>query len=196
MALLDKRNEEEYRRAMQVTLEEVHRMLRIIEDLLLLSKIDYRPEVFDFESFDFVAYMSEIAQQTELLVREKEIVLDAQLPQESALVKADRVHLRRLFFNIIDNAIKFTPAKGKISIEVSVKKEYIQIAVADSGMGIPRNEISKIFDRFYRTSNSPRGGHGLGLSIAMSLARLHKGTIRVNSELNKGTTFFITLPRD
>lgn len=195
LALLNKRSEEDYRRAMQVTLDEVHRMLRIVEDLLLLSKIDYRPEVFIYEQFDFIEYMSEIAQQTELLVREKRIVLDVQIPREKAAVKADRVHLRRLFFNVIDNAIKFTPEKGKISIAVEVKKEYIQITIGDSGIGIPQAEISKIFDRFYRTTNSSRGGHGLGLSIALSLARLHKGTIRVQSELNRGTRFFITLPR-
>ncbi len=195
LALLDKRSAEEYRRAMTVTLEEVHRMLRIVEDLLLLSKIDYRPEVFIYEEFDFISYMDEIVQQTELLVRDKKITLEARLPNRKAMVKADRVHLRRLFFNVIDNAIKFTPEKGTIEIDVAVKKEYIQVIITDSGIGIPNNELTKIFDRFYRTTNSPRGGHGLGLSIALSLARLHKGTIRVKSELNKGTSFYITLPR-
>ncbi|MCB9720447.1 MAG: HAMP domain-containing histidine kinase [Candidatus Omnitrophica bacterium] len=195
LALLNTRSMEEYRQAMNVTLEEVHRMLRIVDDLLLLSKIDYRPEVFIYEQFDFVPYIQEIIQQTEILVRDKHIRLEANISGRAAEIKADRVHLRRLFFNVIDNAIKFTPERGLLKIDVSVKKEYIQIIISDSGIGIPQDEISKIFDRFYRTTNSPRGGHGLGLSIAMSLAHLHKGTIRVTSELNKGTSFFITLPR-
>lgn len=195
LALLDNRSVEEYRQAMNVTLEEVHRMLRIVDDLLLLSKIDYRPEVFVYERFDFIPYIREIMQQTEILVRDKAIRLDTKISGRSAAIKADRVHLRRLFFNVIDNAIKFTPERGRLTIKVSVAREHVQIVISDSGIGIPQSETSKIFDRFYRTSNSPRGGHGLGLSIAMSLAHMHKGTIRVKSELHQGTSFFITLPR-
>lgn len=194
LALLGKRQIAEYQKAMTVTLEEVDRMLRVIEDLLLLSKIDYRPEVFIYEKFDFIPYMQEIIQQAQMLVKDKSITLSAEIARTTGRIFADKVHLRRLFFNVIDNAIKFTPEEGRIDIRVSVHNKTITTEISDTGIGIPQNEHDKIFDRFYRTTNSPRGGHGLGLSIALSLARLHKGTIQVKSQLNQGTSVIINLP--
>ncbi|MBZ0167035.1 MAG: HAMP domain-containing histidine kinase, partial [Candidatus Omnitrophica bacterium] len=194
LALLGKRQVNEYQKAMQVTLGEVDRMLRVIEDLLLLSKIDYRPEVFIYEKFDFIPYIQEIIQQAQLLVKDKAITLTAEISGARAMILADKVHLRRLFFNVIDNAIKFTPVEGRITIRVRVHDRRIETEITDSGIGIPQNEQDKIFDRFYRTTNSPRGGHGLGLSIALSLARLHKGAIQVKSQLNQGTSVIIHIP--
>lgn len=195
LALLEKRSMIEYKRAMQVNLEEVDKMLRIIDDLLLLTKIDYQPEVFVFEEFDFVAYLQEIINQVQFLAKPKAIKIRSDLPKSGEPIVADKVHLRRLFFNILDNAIKFTPREGLVVIKLSVTKKEFLVTIKDSGAGITPEDLPKIFNRFYHTAVHGRHSHGLGLSIAQSIARLHKGTISVDSIVNQGSAFYIILPR-
>lgn len=195
LAMLEERSMEDYKRAMQVNLEEVEKMLRIINDLLLLTKIDYQPEVFMFESVDFVAYFNDILSQAKFLAKSKSIRISTNIPDDPIMINADKVHLRRLFFNIIDNAIKFTPDNGFINIKVHAQSEQFTVSIEDSGNGISPEDLKKIFDRFFRSANSSERGYGLGLSIAQSIAHLHKGSITVESEIQVGTTFHITLPK-
>jgi len=195
LALLEKRSMTEYKRAMQVNLEEVDKMLRIIDDLLLLTKIDYQPEVFIFEEFDFVAYLQEIVNQVQFLAKPKAIKIKTDLTKTGETIVADKVHLRRLFFNILDNAIKFTPREGQVVIKLDVTQKEFQVTIKDSGIGIPPEELPKIFNRFYHSAIHGQRSHGLGLNIAQSIARLHKGTISVESKLKEGSVFYIILPR-
>jgi signal transduction histidine kinase len=98
--------------------------------------------------------------------------------------------------NLIGNAIKFTPKEGKIRISARQRDHKIVVSVADSGPGIPREHLSKIFDRFWRTPGTKQKGSGLGLSIAKGIVEAHGGTILAESQIGKGSSFFFTMPLD
>jgi len=196
LLLRKERSVGEYQEGVKILMEESERVLRTIEDLLLMAKLDYQPDTFKFEPFDFIEFISEIVDQSRLLADFKEIgiTLDIKALQPPLMVRGDRLHLRRLFFNIISNAIKFTPQKGGINMLVDSDQEKIISSVTDTGQGIAAENLKKIFEEFYRAdSNSP--GSGLGLNIANTIAKLHQGEIRVESKVGLGTTFKIILPR-
>lgn len=194
VALRKERDKEEYKRVIKVTREEAERMLRIIDDLLLLTKLDYRPEFFKFEQFDLIEFLREIYEQSKILASAKNITVNINTPQEMLLLRGDRLHLRRLFFNLIDNAIKFTPKDGRINIDVGQENKKIIISISDTGIGIAPEDIPRVFDRFFhsdRTGQIPELGAGLGLSIAQSIAKMHNAEIKLKTELDKGSTFTI-----
>lgn len=193
LALYDDRTKEQYKRALKVSVEEVDKMLKIVEELLLLSKLDFQPQMLNFEEIEFIAYFIEIFDQSRILARNKQIKISAGILNEKIAVMADKLHLRRLFFNLIDNALKFTPRKGTVQIKITKDEEYVTIAITDSGPGISKEDIPKVFDRFYRAGTN-KSGCGLGLNIAQSIAEIHKGKITIESELNKGTTVTVVLP--
>ena len=197
IALRKERPVEEYKRILKVNLEEAKRMLKITEDLLLLAKLDYRPEIFTFETFSFNDFIKEIHEQASLLASEKKIQVGMKTPKTRLKLKGDKIHLRRLFFNIIHNAIKFTPEDGNIDLEIMVQNDEVKIHIADTGVGIKEDDLAQIFNRFYQvehaeTTSEPSSG--LGLNIAQSIAKLHFGQIHVKSKVHKGTTFTIILP--
>ncbi len=196
VSLMEERREEEYRRVMNIALEEVDRMLRTIDDLLLLARLDYQPGSFHFGEFDFVGFMREVYSQSKVLARKRKIQVKAQWPAERLLVKGDQLHLRRLFFNLIDNAIKFTPSGGEIEIQVTGDKGAVRCAVRDTGVGIAAENLEKIFERFFYANSFPGGSMGLGLSMAKAIAKIHQGDIKVESALNRGSTFTVTLPME
>ncbi len=197
LALRKERDQEEYERVLKVNLEEIQRMMKTIDDLLLLTKLDYRPEIFKFQEIDFILFFKEMAEQCKLLAAQKGIAIELKLPTESLKIKADELHLRRLFFNILDNAIKFTDKGGQIKLCVDQQDKEIHISISDTGLGIPPGDLPKIFERFYHgscPSHFDKIGSGLGLSIAQSIANIHQGDIKVESQVNVGTTFKINLP--
>jgi signal transduction histidine kinase len=119
------------------------------------------------------------------------------IANENSIVNGDRVRLRQLMLNLVDNAIKFTPEKGTVTLSLENENGFAKIGVKDNGMGIPANDQAKIFDRFYRVDKARSrelGGSGLGLSIAKWVAEMHKGRITVESEENAGSTFRVFLP--
>ncbi len=197
LVLKEKPEAEAYRKVIKDNLEEVSRMTRIIDDLLLLAKLDYQPEVFVFEHFDLKEFFLEIEESSKILVGGKNIDVRLDFPQESIKIHADKVHLRRLFYNLINNAIKFTPKGGQILIRVSQKDNRAFISVIDTGIGIPKEHLPKIFDRFFhfdRTNRDNFHGNGLGLHIAKSIAKIHSGDIQVQSMVGQGSTFTVSLP--
>jgi signal transduction histidine kinase len=187
------RSKHEYQQALRIILEESERVLRTIEDLLLLSKLDYQPDVFKFEVFDFMEFFSEICEQCRILATKKTVAITmrTQSIKTPLMIKGDRLHLRRLFFNIIDNAIKFTPEKGNIQIKINNEANKIIITVSDTGPGIDPENLKKIFEKFFSAGSV---GYGLGLNIAWTIAKLHKGEILAESKLGQGTTFTVILP--
>ena len=196
LALRKERSPREYRQAITVALDEAQRMLKTINDLLLLVKLDYRTEAFKFERLDLVDFLNEICEQSKILATEKDIVVSLEAPFKSLAIEADRLHLRRLFLNLIDNAIKFTPKGGRINIAVSCRDRFVYAAICDTGVGIAGEDLPKIFDRFFhvdRTSEAP-SVNGLGLSIVQSVAKIHRGQVEVSSQLGKGSTFTVQLP--
>ena len=179
-------------------LEEIDRMIKITKDLLLLTKLDYKPQVFKFERIDFNEFLEEICEHSRILGSERQIQLTSDHLQGRWAVQGDKVHLRRLFLNIVTNAIKFTPAGGRIHVSVREDRSNLCVDITDSGHGISPEDQKKIFDKFFRADkgeDSQAPGSGLGLSIALSIAKAHQGDIQVKSKLNEGTTFTVILPR-
>jgi len=185
----------EYKQALRIVMEESKRVRQTVDDLLLLTKLGYQPEALNFEDFDFLEFFNEIVDQNILLAANKEITINTDIDDTISplIVKGDRLHLRRLFFNIIDNAVKFTPKGGKIDLKVRCSNKKIVTSIADSGPGIAKENLDKIFDEFFR-ADSDTAGSGLGLYIAKTIAKLHQGDIQVESQIGLGTTFKVILP--
>ena len=197
LALRKERTSEEYKRAIRVNLEEIGRMLKTVEDLLLLTKIDYRPEIFKKENFDFVTFFREVFEQAKVLAQNKGLDVEFVDPHTEVILNGDRHHLRRLFYNLIHNAVKFTLPGGRIRLGVSVGGGKLLAVVQDTGVGISAEDLPKIFDRFFHKDHGivmEESGSGLGLSIAMAIARSHGGDITVRSVPGKGATFTVILP--
>jgi signal transduction histidine kinase len=185
----------EYKQALRIVMEESQRVLKTVDDLLLFTKLGYQPEVFKFENFDFIEFFSEIVEQNRMLAVNKGVGIRMNLQNINPplMIRGDRLHLRRLFFNIIDNAIKFTPQGGCVDMYVEQSSGKITSFISDTGPGIAFENLEKIFQEFYRADkNSP--GSGLGLSIAYTIAKVHQGEIRVESQMGRGATFSVTLP--
>ena len=198
VTLRKERTVEEYKGLIRISLEEVERMLRTINGLLLLARLDYKPDALVFEQVNLVELLKEISEQARILSCVKDIGITVNFPEEEKHIMGDRFHLRRMFFNLLDNAIKFTPEKGSIDLSLKYADKEAIVLVSDTGIGIPESDIPRIFDRFYRVDIADQKiahGAGLGLSIAISIARLHNGDISAESKPPaKGTTFAVTLP--
>ena len=129
-------------------------------------------------------------------MEDKDLKLNLELPDNLPTFEADEFKLEQLFVNLIDNAVKYTET-GSISIRADKQENNIMFTISDTGIGIPKNDLSRIFERFYVVDKSRSrrvGGTGLGLSIVKHIVLLHHGHIVVESVKKKGTTFFITLP--
>ncbi len=189
--------EDENRKILQGCLEEVDRMIKITKDLLLLAKLDYKPQIFRFEKIAFGMFFEEICQHGTMLASEKHIKVVSDYPKEKLFVNADKVHLRRLFLNIVINAVKYTPEGGEICLYAKQESRNLYIDISDTGEGISEEDLPKIFNKFFRVDKgdkSQESGVGLGLSIAISIAKAHQAEIKVKSQLNKGTTFTVIIP--
>ncbi len=197
LTLTENRDVVEYKRVLNVSLEEIDRLIKIIKDLLLIARLDYNPNVFFFEKINLSAFIEDLFEYSSILAEQKGLVSELNVPELPYFINADKVHLRRLFLNLINNAVNYTPADGKICISMTVKSSMAQIAVSDTGTGVPVNDLESIFDKFFR-SHSPGyksvSGSGLGLSIARSIARTHQGEISVQSQPGHGSTFTVSLP--
>ena len=183
----------EQKTAMKTIIGEIDKVLKTIEDLLFLSKTSYQPEAFQFEEIELIEFLSEIAGQIRLIAKGKNIQILFSEPRRRVVIRADRLHLRRLFLNLLDNALKFTPEQGQITIEMFIRKEWIHVSVVDTGPGISKQNISKVFDQFFREEHKPKG-IGLGLSIAQAIAKVHNTEITVQSQPSQGTRFTVILP--
>jgi len=196
-ALKKERDKEEYKRVISVSLEETKRMLKIIEDLLLLTKMNYQPDVLKFEQIELTQFIGIIYEQAKILASSKNIIVNIDIPQEAGTINADELHLRRLFLNLIDNAIKFTPASGSISISLEYENQKAIVSIIYTGIGIGEENLPKLFDKFFRIDGTVKDAapsSGLGLSIAQSIAELHGGEISVTSRAGQGSNFTVSIP--
>jgi len=196
-ALKKERDKEEYKRVISVSLEETKRMLKIIEDLLLLTKMNYQPDVLKFERIDLTQFIRIIYEQAKILSSQKKITVNADIPEEAGMVSADELHLRRLFLNLIDNAIKFTPDNGSIGITLKYENQKAIVSIVDTGIGIEEENMPKLFEKFFRIEGKTKDSSpssGLGLSIAQSIAELHGGEISVTSRAGQGSNFSVSIP--
>lgn len=197
VALRKERQVEDYRRALSVNIEEANRMIRIVEDLVFLAKLDYNPENIKKETFDFIPFFADIQKRAQTLTAQKQIKLTATIPEISVTLEGNQLHLSRLFFNLIQNAIKFTPLRGRINLTASPENGVLKVSVSDTGIGISDEDLPKIFQRFFQKGKSESESSdsiGLGLSIAKSIAKFHNGDIEVKSKLGEGSAFTVILP--
>ena len=174
------------------------RLNRLVEDLLTISDIELGEKEFFFESVSLSGVVENVLPVIESKIMEKRLTFDNDIPDGLPSVKADRDRLAQILLNVLDNAVKFTPESGKISITASDdKKGYVIVSISDTGIGVPEDEIPRLGERFYRVDKARSrelGGTGLGLSIVKHLMIAHKGRIEIESHLGRGTTVSLSFP--
>lgn len=196
LALRSPKTPDEYRRVLASALEEILRLTSIIDNLLLLARADQGTYDVHFSEVDLAALARELYEDSLVLAGPKRISVTLDMPVDVTIV-GDRVRLRQLFLNLIDNAIKYTPEGGTVALAVGRENGSALFRVRDSGIGIPPEEQGRVFDRFYRVDKArsrEMGGAGLGLSIARWIAELHRGSIALESRVDHGSTFTVELP--
>lgn len=177
---------------------ESDRMTRLVRDLLMLSKLDYDKEEFNMKEMDIEKVVIDCIYKMEISAKQKEQIITPEIADEIPFIIGDKDRIEQVIINIISNSIKYTPDKGRITVKLTKDEEYISIKVVDDGMGIPKEDAGRLFERFYRVDKARSrvmGGTGLGLSIAKQIVEAHKGTITLESDYGKGTVVTIRLPQ-
>ena len=182
-------------------LEKINRhsdeLVHMVNGLLDIARIESGRAVMKMEEQDLKTVISNAADLISIQCKSKNIELITNLQKDIPAVLADRVQLERVFINLLGNAVKFTPEGGKITIKAHIEDNVIQIGISDTGIGIPPDSLSLIFEEFYRADNPINQqvkGTGLGLSLVKYIIEAHKGKIWVESKQGKGSTFSFTLP--
>lgn len=186
--------------ALEETLQEVNRMTELLDALLTLARADEGRAELHREAVDLRQILEEAGETGELLAEHAGVGMDIRLPPEPVVVSVDRSRVRQLALNLIENAVKYTPPGGQVSVELGGRDGRAVFTVADTGIGIAPGDLPHVFDRFWRadsarTRTSERAGTGLGLAICKWIAEAHGGTIEVQSRPGRGTTFTVGLPR-
>jgi signal transduction histidine kinase len=182
--------------ATNVINDEIERLARLINNLLSMTRIEMGTMTLDKQRIKLVELVRDAAEAMERSARGRDLTFELDLPNEVMPVLVDKDLLRIAINNLLTNAIKYTDAGGTISISVSENDDAVTICVADTGIGIPEQEQTQIFHKFYRASGDDaqsRGGHGLGLPLARDIVEMHHGSIRVESEPGEGSRFYIDL---
>lgn len=186
----------EERAAALSSLEEVERLKRIVEGLFALSRLDAGEAQDNSERVNLAELAALTADQMGLMAEDKNISIRCQCDQP-VLVQGDRAHLKQVMVNLLDNAIKYTPAGGRIDVSVRPRAHHAVLEVADNGFGIPAEALPRVFERFFRADKARSrelGGAGLGLSIVKSICTAHHGEVRVESKEGAGSRFTVELP--
>ena len=186
----------------KVSLDETNRMMRMVTDLLHLSRIDNASGHLDVELINFTAFITFILNRFDKIRaqdQEKKYELVRDYPITSVWIEIDTDKMTQVIDNILNNAIKYSPDGGKITVSMKTTDDQMILSISDQGLGIPKEDLPKIFDRFYRVDKArsrAQGGTGLGLAIAKEIIKQHNGFIWAKSEYGKGSTFTIVLPYD
>ena len=188
---------------LQVTQEETERMIRMINELLSLSRMDRGVSKIDVEWVNFNDFVAHILDRFDMIVKtdakegKKKYTIKRKLGSQALWVEIDTDKFAQVIDNIMNNAIKYSPDGGVITVKLRQEQQKIVLSISDQGLGIPRENLGKIFDRFYRVDKArsrEQGGTGLGLAIAKEIVNEHHGKIWANSSEGKGSTFYISLP--
>lgn len=192
------RDEEIAPNFLETTRTETERMIRLVNDLLQLSKMDSVDYRLSKEWVDFPIFFNRIIDRFELS-KNQNVTFIRDIPEDDLFVEVDEDKITQVLYNIISNAMKYSPEGGTITFRTKEKEDMITISISDEGVGIPKDNLDKIFDRFYRVDKARTrklGGTGLGLAIAKEMVNAHGGKIWADSVEGKGTTIYFTLPYD
>jgi heavy metal sensor kinase len=194
VALFTAQNVDQYREAMAEALEGVDRLSNIVRALLMLSQAESGQLVLQKTQLDLAELARDLVDEHQIPAEAQGVRLSAEIP-EPCPIYADRTQIERMLSNLLGNAIKYTPAGGEVRVNLNCQDDLVKLIVEDTGVGIAPDHLPHIFDRFYRVpSADPEKGLGLGLSFVAWIVKAHGGTVEVESELQKGTRFVVTLP--
>ncbi|MCL0081520.1 phosphate regulon sensor histidine kinase PhoR [Peptococcaceae bacterium] len=183
-------------RFLEIMKQETNRLTRLVDDLLKLSKLEDQKITFKKQPINISKVIYQTVQTFKPQAAEKDIQLHLTIADKIPQIKGDKDLIMQVMVNLVDNAIKYTPSGGKVAIKAGVVSENIEVAVQNSGLGIPKESLPRVFERFYRVDKArsrDAGGTGLGLAIVKHVIELHGGRIQVKSS-SKGTTFTFRLP--
>jgi signal transduction histidine kinase len=174
------------------------RMLsKMLDDLLAILTAETGESAR--HSIDLRPLVEGMVADFQAVVRQARLTIVADLEPAAPAIQGDMIQLRRMLDNLLSNAVKFTPAGGQITVRLHRINRHVKLEVADTGIGIPREKLARIFERFYQVDGSTTrryGGVGLGLALVKEIVESHGGTVAVESEVERGTTFCVTLPID
>jgi signal transduction histidine kinase len=182
---------------LQVMLVQSERLGRLVEQLLDLSRLESGEVPLHREETPLGPLVSQVVSEIEVARAAREVTLARELPDDLPPVDADRERVHQVLFNLVDNAVRFTPEGGAVTIAAHRHNGSVEISVADTGVGIPPEHLPRLFERFYRVDTARAredGGTGIGLAIARSVVEAHGGHIKAESELGKGSVFTFDLP--
>jgi two-component system phosphate regulon sensor histidine kinase PhoR len=197
LALADVIDVEQQKQFLNTINSEATRLARFVDDLLSVSSMELGSLSLNKQVTDLGRMLNEVLSKIRPQVAEKQLTLEVLLPEKLPEPVLDKDKVATVLVNLLGNAVKYTPAGGRITFRVHATDQQLEIDVEDTGVGIAEDEVAKVFDKFFR-SGDPRvqeqTGTGLGLALAQEVVRLHGGRISVDSELNKGSTFTVLLP--
>ena len=176
-------------------IEECDRLLEIINTTLDIAEAESGAAKLKISEVDLVDVVLDACDLFQTVADDRQVTVTTELPKQCR-VPGDRQRLQRVFANLLDNALKYTPAKGHVTISLIENDSQVMLSITDTGIGVSADELSRIFERFYRCDRSRgQGGNGLGLSLALAIVRAHGGDISVTSTLGEGTSFTVVLAR-
>lgn len=190
-------DEQTRRECYNVIISETRRLSTLVEDILNISQLEVGTARIEVDAVDIVRLLRAMVQDNLAAADAKQVDLTLKLPPKAPQVRGDKQRLAMLINNLIGNAVKYTPAGGRVEVSLEVGEGVVRICVKDTGIGIPPAEQPRVFEKFYRASNAQMQatpGTGLGLAIAREVARLHGGDVWLTSEVGKGSTFVAEIP--
>lgn len=181
----------------EIIFTEGKRLAKLINDILDLSKLDLEGEGLEKSDFNLLKVLRDVTDNYEKLALEKGLDFSAEIPEAMIMINADKDRITSAIGNVLSNAIKFTDAGGRVSVLVNDFLKEVEIIISDTGIGIPEDDIPKLFEKFTKVNRpgTQVPGAGIGLAATKKIIDLHNGLIRIKSELNKGTTVIIRLPK-
>jgi len=197
VALSQDRSTVEYKQSLAIVLDESRRLSRLVDDLLNLARADAGHVKLQAHDFYLNDLLADCCRAVQTLAAARKITIECR-PSTDLQFRGDEELLRRLVMNLLDNAIRYTPAGGKVDVALETGGDQIRIRVSDTGVGIPEEAAPHIFERFYRADKArsrQEGGFGLGLAIVKWIAESHRGAVELSSRNGGGSAFTVTLPR-
>ncbi len=201
LALRRLREPEAYRESLAEVAAEAERMTQLVEDLLFLARSDARTVGLPLAPFDLRDAVRDAVAEVRDLALNRHMEMRLTLPPDPVTVTGNRAATRRLYLALLDNAIKYSPPARPVNVTLTATAQQITVAIEDFGIGIAATDLPNIFQRFYRADKARtgsldgHGGHGLGLSLAETLARAHGATIAVKSVEGEGSVFSVSYPQ-